>query len=129
MSGTGTGGRVVARDHDARALVTRLAPDLDEVGHEVRALDSQDVGGLSTRAMRRLGEALRPSYLNVTNVPLSRPRDSTWHPEIHSPHHADSQDVWGIWLLEALAEHGHARARQTSRITPNRFHERSRRTS
>ena len=32
-------GRVLARDHDARALVPHLAHDLDEAGNEVRALD------------------------------------------------------------------------------------------
>lgn len=66
--------------------------------------------------------------------------------KIHILHHADSREVWGTWLLEELAEHGHtlspgtlypalarmerngwlrrcgtaphARARQTLRITP-----------
>jgi DNA-binding PadR family transcriptional regulator len=66
--------------------------------------------------------------------------------KIHILHHAASRDVWGRWLLEELAEHGHvlspgtlypallrmerngwlrrtgdaphARARQTFRITP-----------
>jgi DNA-binding PadR family transcriptional regulator len=66
--------------------------------------------------------------------------------KIHILHHAASRDVWGLWLLEELAEHGHklspgtlypalarmrkngwlkpsgraghARARQTFRITP-----------
>jgi PadR family transcriptional regulator PadR len=66
--------------------------------------------------------------------------------KIHILHHAAKRDVWGAWLLEELAEHGHhlspgtlypalarmeangwlgrsgkalhARARQTFRITP-----------
>lgn len=66
--------------------------------------------------------------------------------KIHILHHADSREVWGTWLLEELAEHGHtlspgtlypalarmerngwlrrtgsaphARARQAFRITP-----------
>ena len=66
--------------------------------------------------------------------------------KIHILHHAESREVWGRWLLEELAEHGHelspgtlypallrmesngwlertgdaphARARQTFRITP-----------
>lgn len=66
--------------------------------------------------------------------------------KIHILHHADAREVWGTWLLEELAEHGHvlspgtlypalgrmerngwlrragsaphARARQTFRITP-----------
>ena len=66
--------------------------------------------------------------------------------KIHILHHAAARDVWGTWLLEELAEHGHtlspgtlypalarmekngwlartgealhARARQTLRITP-----------
>jgi PadR family transcriptional regulator, regulatory protein PadR len=66
--------------------------------------------------------------------------------KIHILHHAAARDVWGTWLLEELAEHGHAlspgtlypalmrmeknrwlarsaeaphpRARQTFRITP-----------
>lgn len=28
--------------------------------------------------------------------------------KIHILHHADAQDVWGAWLLEELAEHGHS---------------------
>ncbi len=67
--------------------------------------------------------------------------------KIHILHHASSREVWGKWLLEELAEHGHelspgtlypallrmekngwlerrgqaphARARQTFRITPD----------
>ncbi len=27
--------------------------------------------------------------------------------KIHILHHADSREVWGTWLLEELAEHGH----------------------
>jgi PadR family transcriptional regulator PadR len=27
--------------------------------------------------------------------------------KIHILHHAAAQDVWGMWLLEELAEHGH----------------------
>jgi DNA-binding PadR family transcriptional regulator len=27
--------------------------------------------------------------------------------KIHILHHAASRDVWGLWLLEELAEHGH----------------------
>jgi DNA-binding PadR family transcriptional regulator len=66
--------------------------------------------------------------------------------KIHILHHAASREVWGLWLLDELAEHGHslspgtlypalarmeqngwlkrsgdaphARARQTFRITP-----------
>ena len=66
--------------------------------------------------------------------------------KIHILHHAEGRDVWGMWLLDELAEHGHvlspgtlypaltrmerngwlrrtgsapyARARQTFRITP-----------
>lgn len=66
--------------------------------------------------------------------------------KIHILHHAEGREVWGTWLLEELAEHGHAlspgtlypalarmerngwlrrtgraphaRARQTFRITP-----------
>lgn len=66
--------------------------------------------------------------------------------KIHILHHAEAREVWGTWLLEELAEHGHslspgtlypaltrmerngwlrragkpvhARARQTFRITP-----------
>jgi PadR family transcriptional regulator PadR len=66
--------------------------------------------------------------------------------KIHILHHADSREIWGTWLLEELAEHGHvlspgtlypalarmerngwlrrtggaphARARQAFRITP-----------
>ena len=59
--------------------------------------------------------------------------------KIHILHHAEAREVWGTWLLEELAEHGHslspgtlypalarmerngkashARARQTFRIT------------
>lgn len=28
--------------------------------------------------------------------------------KIHILHHAEGRDVWGTWLLEELAEHGHA---------------------
>jgi DNA-binding PadR family transcriptional regulator len=28
--------------------------------------------------------------------------------KIHILHHAATRDVWGLWLLEELAEHGHA---------------------
>lgn len=28
--------------------------------------------------------------------------------KIHILHHADNREVWGTWLLEELAEHGHA---------------------
>lgn len=28
--------------------------------------------------------------------------------KIHILHHAESRDVWGAWLLEELAEHGHS---------------------
>lgn len=28
--------------------------------------------------------------------------------KIHILHHAAARDVWGTWLLEELAEHGHA---------------------
>jgi len=66
--------------------------------------------------------------------------------KIHILHHAEAREVWGTWLLEELAEHGHAlspgtlypalarmerngwlrrtgtaphaRARQTFRVTP-----------
>ena len=66
--------------------------------------------------------------------------------KIHILHHAETREIWGTWLLEELAEHGHAlspgtlypalarlerngwlrrtgsaphaRARQTFRITP-----------
>ena len=31
--------------------------------------------------------------------------------KIHILHHAASRDVWGRWLLEELAEHGHDLAR------------------
>jgi DNA-binding PadR family transcriptional regulator len=93
-----------------------------------------------------LARCLRMSYTNIVMLSAAdrEIRFGIW--KIHILHHAASRDVWGRWLLEELAEHGHvlspgtlypallrmerngwlrrtgdaphARARQTFRITP-----------